>query len=374
VTKQPQQSVRNLLTDEDTHALGLQGLATRMQSLEQQLRGMDERTKAAISKASAGSPPPSEQTLMIDQQALDQSLQIEELRTELDRMRTQLAEKSLATETAAASAVPQPAPSVPPTPTLTTERPLGEIFTPSHAAGPIAATAHKIRMIVDERAPDEALPLDAVFIPAGAILRGVLLSGLDAPTGQAARRDPMPALIRIKHNAILPNGFAGDVRECFVLVGGYGDMGSERAYLRTETLSCVRTDGGVIEVAIDGYAVGEDGKVGLRGRLVSKQGAILAKALTAGFLQSFSGVFNQIPSIPISDNGEVRYNSVLNPQALQSGAAAGAGGAMERLANYYMDQAEQIYPVLEIDAGRAVELILNKGASLRLNGSKKRSR
>ncbi len=108
-----------------------------------------------------------------------------------------------------------------------------------------------------------------LFIPAGSILTGVLLNGLDAPTGQGARQQPPPALVRIKHDALLPNRFRADVKECFVIVGGFGDLGSERAYLRAETLTCVRTDGGVIEVPLDAYAVGEDGKVGIRGRLVS---------------------------------------------------------------------------------------------------------
>jgi conjugal transfer pilus assembly protein TraB len=49
--------------------------------------------------------------------------------------------------------------------------------------------------------------------------------------------------------------------------------------LRSETLTCVRTDGGIIDVPLDANAVGEDGKVGVRGRLVSKQGALLGKAL-----------------------------------------------------------------------------------------------
>jgi conjugal transfer pilus assembly protein TraB len=85
---------------------------------------------------------------------------------------------------------------------------------------------------------------DALFVPAGAILSGVLLNGLDAPTGQGARNDPTPALLRIKRDAILPKRFRADVRECFVIVGGFGDLGSERALLRSETLTCVRTDGG----------------------------------------------------------------------------------------------------------------------------------
>jgi conjugal transfer pilus assembly protein TraB len=83
-------------------------------------------------------------------------------------------------------------------------------------------------------------------VPAGSLLKGVLLTGLDAPTGRSARRDPYPALVRIKHEALLPNRFRADVRECFLVAAGFGDLSAERASLRGETLSCVRADGGVI--------------------------------------------------------------------------------------------------------------------------------
>jgi conjugal transfer pilus assembly protein TraB len=208
-----------------------------------------------------------------------------------------------------------------------------------------------------------------LFIPAGSILTGVLLNGLDAPTGQGARQQPTPALVRIKHDAILPNRFRADVKECFAIVGGFGDLGSERAYLRAETLTCVRTDGGVIEVPLDAYAVGEDGKVGVRGRLVSKQGALLAKALQAGFLTAFSKVFTQVPATSFSNaatSGQVQFQSMFTPQAAEAGFAGGIGGAMDKLADYYMKMAENTFPVLEVDAGRGIELIVNKGTSLRL--------
>ena len=63
---------------------------------------------------------------------------------------------------------------------------------------------------------------------------------------------------------------------------GYGDISAERAYIRTENLSCVRHDGRTLEVKIHGSIFGEDGKVGVRGRLVSKQGRDPRNALIAG--------------------------------------------------------------------------------------------
>ena len=67
------------------------------------------------------------------------------------------------------------------------------------------------------------------------------------------------------------------------------DISAERAYIRTENLSCVRHDGSTLEIAIQGSIFGEDGKVGMRGRLVTKQGQMLANALLAGVV---SGIDN----------------------------------------------------------------------------------
>ena len=94
---------------------------------------------------------------------------------------------------------------------------------------------------------------------------------------------------------------------------------------------------------------------------------MLARAMQAGFLQSFSKVFTQVPSIPISTGGsQVQYQSLFTPQAAQAGIAGGVGGAMEKLADYYMTMAENTFPVLEVDAGRGIDIVLNKGTSLRL--------
>jgi len=210
------------------------------------------------------------------------------------------------------------------------------------------------------------------FIPAGSILTGVLLNGLDAPTGRKAKKEPMPVLFRIKKEAILPNRFHADVRECFLLAAGFGDLSAERAYFRGETFSCVRQDGGVIEVPMNAYATGEDGKNGVRGRVVSKQGALLAQSMMAGFLRGFSDAFgrNQIPVLMTGGigalSGTTPFQSAFSSQSMEGGALKGAGYAMERLSHFYMDMAEEIYPVIEVDATRQVNFIVQKGTALKL--------
>lgn len=209
---------------------------------------------------------------------------------------------------------------------------------------------------------------ESFYLPTGAILTGVLINGMDAPTSNGARKDPFPSTLRIQKEAILPNRFRADIRECFLILGGYGDLSAERAYLRSETLSCVREDGGVIEASLDGYAVGEDGKAGVRGRLVSKQGQMIARSMVAGFMGAAAQAFdvNPVPVVNTDPGSSTDYQQVWSSDALQGAAAKGASNALDRVAQFYVDMAENIFPVIEVDAGRQVEIIVTKGTKLQV--------
>ena len=226
---------------------------------------------------------------------------------------------------------------------------------------PAAAEPARPRRVSERNKP----PL----LPSGSLLSGTLITGLDAPTAAQAKKDPFPALLRVKHEAILPNRFRMDVRECFLIASGYGDLSSERAYLRAEHLSCVRNDGAPIDVELDAYAVGEDGKAGVRGRLVSKNGQIIGNALLSGFISGISNAFipQRVQSLNLSQPGvgtiPYQYPSpeMIGGQAL----AGGVKGAAQQIAEYYLEMAKNIFPVIEVDAGRKLDFILVKGAELK---------
>lgn len=234
----------------------------------------------------------------------------------------------------------------------------------------------KIRTIEEQLPKEVAIKddqSDVLYLPATTMLTGTLITGMDAPTSKQARTDPFPALVRIQKEAILPNNFRADVRDCGMIVGGYGDLSSERAYLRGETISCVRNDGGVIEVSVDAYASGEDGKAGVRGNVVSKQKEYITRAMMAAFIQGASQLFSvqSIPTIRISrgdseSEDQAAFQQAFNPDAVQGAAVAGVGNALNRISEYYMDMAENLFPIIEIDAGRQIDFIIKKGASLKI--------
>ncbi len=190
-----------------------------------------------------------------------------------------------------------------------------------------------------------------------------LLNGLDGATGGQAQQNPQPVLMQVTDMTQMPNRYQQDFKECFITAAGYGDISSERVYLRLEKLSCIDDQGHAIEETIDGYVTGEDGKVGMKGRLVSKQGQVLAKALLAGLASGIGTAFTQ--SLSTQSLSPLGATTTFPPStAFRSGIYSGVGKALNKLANFYIKQAQKLYPVIEVDAGRSVDVIINKGIRL----------
>jgi len=205
-------------------------------------------------------------------------------------------------------------------------------------------------------------------LSSGAIISGVLINGIDAPTSLATKQDPSPALLRIKKLAILPNRFRMDIRECFVVLSGYGELSSERAQIRAERISCTMKSGDVLERSLEAFAVGEDGKTGVRGRVVSKRSAMLARSLMAGFMSGISTAIKPQPIPGFLTNPTSKQEYVV-PEIGDVGkvaAMSGVSNAMDRLAKFYVEMAKDIYPVIEVDAGRSLELIVTRGAKFEI--------
>lgn len=202
------------------------------------------------------------------------------------------------------------------------------------------------------------------YIPTGSISKVTLLNGMDAPTMAKAKTDPIPVLMKVNDLSILPNKYSYDLKECFVLGEGYGDLSSERVYIRTNNLACISNSGKTIDMPFKAMVTGEDGKAGLRGRVVSKQGAILARTIMANFVSAVGTAFgNQgntiIDSISATTgiNTSTTTNTNTTAETFKAGMYQGMASGANKLADFFLKLADQIYTVIEIDANRQVELI-----------------
>lgn len=204
------------------------------------------------------------------------------------------------------------------------------------------------------------------YLPSGTILPATLLAGLDAPTGGAAQSQPIPVLARINDDGFLPNLFRGDFRECFLVASGYGDLSSERAHLKTGRLSCIAHDGRILDMDVDAVAVGDDSKEGVRGRVVSKQGSLIAKALLAGIAAGFGEAAaltaQRIRSTVV---GSIQEPKDLDAQTVGTLAVGlGVANAANQVAEFYLDLANKQFPIIEVDAARKIAFFVKKGTHL----------
>ena len=136
-----------------------------------------------------------------------------------------------------------------------------------------------------------------IYLPPS-FMEGTLLSGMYAPANEGGKGEPLPGLVRIKNLAILPNSVKADLKGCFVIVEAHGSLFDERAHVRLDTLSCLAKNGeSVIDQKVKGYVVDQDGFVGLRGTVVSKMGAAVARSLFAGFVAGFGDAVAQSTTI-----------------------------------------------------------------------------
>ncbi|MGK7345008.1 MAG: TraB/VirB10 family protein [Candidatus Nitrospinota bacterium M3_3B_026] len=213
---------------------------------------------------------------------------------------------------------------------------------------------------------------EAVYLPPS-FMEASLISGLDAPTVEKARGNPMPALLRVKAPAVLPNRVKANLKGCFVIASGYGDLAAERAYLRLDTLSCISKGGeSVIDQAVKGFVVDTDGKIGLRGRVVSKMGATIARSMIAGFfggmgdVLKFSGTTTQVNPLGTLTFKTSEIDKEGVAQFFGMGAGAGLSQAAQEIQKFYLDLARQTMPVIEVGATKQVTLVVQEGASLEI--------
>lgn len=209
-------------------------------------------------------------------------------------------------------------------------------------------------------------PVEIVYsIPTGSFMKGKLLNGIFAATGEKASANPYPMLVSIQDLSFLPNDVRQDWDGCFILGEGYGQLSSERVMGRAINISCINNSTKkVMDLPMKGYFVGNDGYNGLRGEVVSKQGQFLLRTLAASFIEGVAMGFNNAAStVTMGESGTVTKTtdsiSSFN-DGMKVGALGGAANAATKLADFYMKLAEDLFPGIEVEAGREATIILTE--------------
>lgn len=196
--------------------------------------------------------------------------------------------------------------------------------------------------------------------PANVTVRAILLSSVDAVCRLDAQSDPVPVKLRLLDDGHLPNGVKVKLKGSLIGASAYGDISNERVYMRLENLTKVNVKGEAIESEVTGYISGEDGRFGMRGIVVDRSTKILKNAVGSGILSGLGQTLQAACTKPPKES----FNTYSISSDLAQNSANGASDAFSLLASYYIRRAEQVQPVLQVNAGRVVDVTFTQGFSL----------
>lgn len=196
------------------------------------------------------------------------------------------------------------------------------------------------------------------YVPSGAFSNAIILEGADASAAVTASSTTMaPMQFKLTGELHLPDNHRNKkLQGCFVTAGTYGDISSERAIVRTERLSCV-INGKHIDQPVKGH-VAFYGKNGIKGIPVMRNGQMLGLAFASGAL---GGLGNAVSQIGNTQAGLGATRTIEGSEVLRQSAGGGVSTAANKLADYYIQRAEQYHPVIPIGAANRVEVVFQEG-------------
>ncbi|MDU4943545.1 MAG: TrbI/VirB10 family protein [Mixta calida] len=199
---------------------------------------------------------------------------------------------------------------------------------------------------------------DASFwVPTGTFSDAIIIEGADANASVRGENNLVPMQFKLKGRAHMPgNNKMVQLDNCFVTAAAYGDISSERAIVQLQRLSCI-IDGKHIDQAVKGH-VAFYGKNGIKGVPVMRNGKILGLAFTAGAL---GGLGQSASQVGQTVTGIGATSTVSGGDVARGAIGGGVGKAADKLADYYIERAEQYHPIIPIGAANRVEVVFIEG-------------
>lgn len=200
---------------------------------------------------------------------------------------------------------------------------------------------------------------DIQFIPNASFGRAYMLNGVYAPTGGQAQNNPVPVFFELMDPLNLANGYRLDYRKCRVLGTAWGNLSAERAEVRLENMICI-IDGEPVDIPLRGTVM-DNGIPGLAGQIVDKTGRAIALGTFAGIAAGIGKAFGQTGvTTGVSPLGATQ---VVDPdKVVRFGIGDGVSHGMDRIVDTFLDAADKLFPVVEVQGGKVIEIAITASA------------
>ena len=198
----------------------------------------------------------------------------------------------------------------------------------------------------------------AETIPAGTIVRCVIVSGASVSTGIGTPVGCRKVLLKPTSNGWLPAGVRVALKDSLIMCSATANLAEERVYIRGDRMNLTYPDGYTITTEIAAYVSGEDGQEGVRCALIDKN---WASTLWAGLASSVGEVGKAMqshnPLMDLSKLGKTDTNFIINLDTLKQGGLQGGSTALDKMTEHLLKEKEKNAPFLILDSLRHVDLI-----------------
>lgn len=200
---------------------------------------------------------------------------------------------------------------------------------------------------------------DGIVLPAGSYVKAKLMTGIEAPEGKT-----YPTLLELDYAYIVPNKHRIDLSGCFMIAKSQGDLSTERVQMQPTKLSCVSKDGRMFEREVNGFiADDKDNSFAVMGSVNSKQDRVAAMAFLSSVVEGVGKAIQQAQTTqqttPLGGS-----QSVMTGNSAEYLAAGGASSAASMVTQWYLKQAQNLLPTINVGSGQDVWIVMTDTVKL----------
>ena len=198
-----------------------------------------------------------------------------------------------------------------------------------------------------------------IVLPSGSYVKAKLLTGVEAPEGKT-----YPVLLQLDYAYVIPNHKRLDLAGCFGIAKAQGDLSTERVQMQAVKLSCVSSKGGFFEREINGFVADDaDNSFAVMGSVNTKQDRVAAMAFLASVVTGISKAVQQSQTTQQATPLGGGQSIVTGDQAKYIGAG-GAADAATMVSQWYLKQAQNLLPTINVGSGQDVWIIMQDSVDL----------
>lgn len=199
----------------------------------------------------------------------------------------------------------------------------------------------------------------SVVIPPGSYVKAKLMTGVEAAEGRT-----LPVLLQLDFAYIIPNQKRLDLSGCFMIAKSQGDLSTERVQMQATKISCVSNSGKMFERDINGFVADDkDNSFAVIGSVNSKQDRVAAMGFLTSVVEGVGKAIQQGQTTQTM-NPLGGTSSIVTGDKLAYLGAGGAQNAAGLVTQWYMRQAQNLLPTINVGSGQDVWVIMQETVKL----------